>query len=73
MAMDLATIAPNVITLAVHPGYVPTKMTGYVGNDDMETCMTSLVNIVEMFGTPEARTDLPNGGYVKWNGDKMDY
>ncbi|PPQ82819.1 hypothetical protein CVT25_009197 [Psilocybe cyanescens] len=73
MAVDFGQIAPNVITLAVHPGYVPTKMTGYVGDDDMETCMTSLVNIVEVFGTPGAPVSLSNGGYVRWNGDKMDY
>jgi len=73
MAIDLSKEAPNVKTLAVHPGYVATKMTGYIGNDDMEECMSSLVNVVEVFGTPNAPPSLSNGGYVKWNGEAMAY
>ncbi|KAH9484612.1 C-factor [Psilocybe cubensis] len=73
IAMDCQKTAPNVIALAIHPGYVPTKMTNYVGEDDMDVCMSSLVNIIETFGTPEASLNLPNGGYVRWNGDIMDY
>jgi hypothetical protein len=69
MAMDLAGA---VQTLAVHPGYVPTKMTGFYGVDDMETCMASLVGVIERFGTDEGK-DLPNGGYVRWNGEVMPY
>ena len=30
--------------LAVHPGYLPTKMTGFYGTDDMEKCMRGLVS-----------------------------
>ncbi|KAE9986563.1 hypothetical protein EG327_004235, partial [Venturia inaequalis] len=51
----------SIKTLAVHPGYVATKMTGYIGEDDMETCMAGLVGVIERFGTVEG-ADLPNGG-----------
>lgn len=73
MAVDLEKLGTaNIKTLAVHPGYVATKMTGYIGEDDMETCMSSLVQVIERFGT-EAGKDLPNGGYVRWNGEVMAY
>ncbi|TLD24546.1 NAD(P)-binding protein [Venturia nashicola] len=73
MAVDLEKSGKtNIKTLAVHPGYVATKMTGYIGEDDMETCMSSLVKVIERFGT-EAGEDLPNGGYVRWNGEVMAY
>jgi NAD(P)-dependent dehydrogenase (short-subunit alcohol dehydrogenase family) len=64
--------AKEVLALAVHPGYVATKMTGFYGEDDMDTCMSSLVSVVERFGTPDGN-DIPNGGYVRWNGEIMAY
>jgi NAD(P)-dependent dehydrogenase (short-subunit alcohol dehydrogenase family) len=70
---DLKKISPNVITLAVHPGYVATKMTGFYGEDDMEECMTGFVQIVETFGSKGTEEKLPNGGYVRWNGERMNY
>jgi hypothetical protein len=73
MAEDIGKVSGcNVQTLAVHPGYVPTKMTGFYGEDDMDTCMGGLVKLIERFGT-KAGADLPNGGYVRWNGDVMLY
>jgi NAD(P)-dependent dehydrogenase (short-subunit alcohol dehydrogenase family) len=73
-AMDLQRLAPNVIALAVHPGYLPTKMTGFYGEDDMEECMTGLVDVVEKFGQEgEQGMRLANGSYVKWNGHKIDF
>jgi hypothetical protein len=73
MAMDLGKLGiKNVLTLAVHPGYVPTKMTGFYGEDDMDVCMAGLVKVIERFGT-ELGSDIPNGGYVRWNGEVMRY
>lgn len=73
MAADLEKAGTaNIKTLAVHPGYVATKMTGYYGEDDMETCMSSLVKVIERFGTASG-VDIPNGGYVRWNGEIMSY
>ncbi|OCL04032.1 NAD(P)-binding protein [Glonium stellatum] len=71
-AVDLKKVAPTIHTLAVHPGFVPTKMTGFVGEDDMEECMTNLVNLVRNFAS-STHDMLPNGGYVRWNGERMDY
>jgi NAD(P)-dependent dehydrogenase (short-subunit alcohol dehydrogenase family) len=73
MAVDLDKLGNrNVQTLAVHPGYVATKMTGYYGEDDMDTCMSGLVKTIERFGT-DLGNDIPNGGYVRWNGELMPY
>ena len=73
MAVDLTNLGvSNVLTLAIHPGYVATKMTGFYGEDDMETCMSSLVSTIERFGSPEGE-DIPVGGYVKWDGSVMAY
>ena len=71
--MDLKKLAPNVTSLAVHPGYVATKMTGYYGEDEMETCMSALVDTVERFGETGEEGRLPNGGYVRYDGAKMNY
>ncbi|KAK5656993.1 hypothetical protein OQA88_3516 [Cercophora sp. LCS_1] len=69
MAVDLLKAGSNVVTLAVHPGYVATKMTGYYGEDNMETCMSSLAETIERFGT--AVNDVLSGSYVKWDGQPM--
>ncbi|KAI3332070.1 NAD(P)-binding protein [Xylariaceae sp. AK1471] len=73
MSIDLNKLLDTkVLTLAVHPGYVATKMTGFYGEDDMNRCMSSLVEVIERFGTPRGK-DIPNGGYVRWNGESMAY
>lgn len=74
MAADLGKLGlgGRVQTLAVHPGYVPTKMTGYYGEDDMDVCMTGLVDVIEKLGTPLGQ-HLPSGGYVRWDGQLMAY
>jgi NAD(P)-dependent dehydrogenase (short-subunit alcohol dehydrogenase family) len=73
-AMDLRRLAPTVVALAVHPGFLPTKMTGFYGEDDLEECMTALVDLVEKFGHEgEEGMKLENGSYVKWNGQRIDY
>ena len=67
VAEDLAKLGSKIITLAIHPGYLPTKMNDYYGEDDMDECLSGMVKTIEAFGTVEA-TNIPNGGYVDWNG-----
>lgn len=67
MAADLSKMGSSIITLAVHPGYVATKMNNYYGEDDMEECMSDLIETIEIFGTDQG-SDIPNGGYVNWSG-----
>jgi NAD(P)-dependent dehydrogenase (short-subunit alcohol dehydrogenase family) len=72
MAADLEKEGSNVLVLAVHPGWVATKMTGFYGEDDMNTCMAALADTIERFGTDQA-DDLPNGGYVRYDGKRIEY
>lgn len=72
-SVDLQKLGSNILTLAVHPGYVATKMTGFYGEDDMDECMEGLVNIVERFGQKGEEQRLNNGSYVRWNGERMNY
>ncbi|KAF2998578.1 hypothetical protein E8E13_006226 [Curvularia kusanoi] len=67
IAIDLARIGSKVITLAIHPGYLPTKMNEYYGEDDMAECIRGILKTIEAFGTLEG-TNIPNGGYVRWDG-----
>ena len=67
MAIDLAKIGSKVITLAIHPGYLPTKMNGYYGENDMAECINGIAETIEAFGRAESM-NIPNGGYVDWNG-----
>ena len=71
--MDLIKRESKVQALAVHPGFVPTKMTGFYGEDDMEECMTGLVCLIERFGQKGEEEKLKNGGYYRWNGEPMQY
>ncbi|KAK0624582.1 hypothetical protein B0T17DRAFT_463145, partial [Bombardia bombarda] len=44
MAINLQKLhLSHVVTLAVHPGWLPTRLAGFHGADDMETCMAGLV------------------------------
>jgi NAD(P)-dependent dehydrogenase (short-subunit alcohol dehydrogenase family) len=72
IAVDLKKQGSNVLALAVHPGWLATKMTGFYGEDDWETSIAGIVDTVERFGTDEGK-DIENGGYVKWDGTRMDY
>ncbi|KAK4174695.1 putative transcriptional factor [Triangularia setosa] len=47
-------------------------MTEWTGDDDMDECMSSLVEVIARFGTASG-ADIPNGGYVRWNGDITAY
>lgn len=47
-------------------------MTGFYGEDDMEACMSGLVGTIERFGAEEGG-ELANGGYVRWDGERMAY
>lgn len=72
MAIDLQKLGSKVIALAVHPGWVPTRMTDFKGGDDMEICMTALVETIERLGTSDG-TEIENGSFVKWTGEAMEY
>jgi NAD(P)-dependent dehydrogenase (short-subunit alcohol dehydrogenase family) len=67
IAVDLAKMGSEVITLAIHPGYLPTKMNDYYGENDMAECISGIIETIKAFGIAES-INIPNGGYVDWNG-----
>jgi len=42
---SLASEGSNVIVHAIHPGYIPTTMTGFIGLDDMDTAWFPATNL----------------------------
>lgn len=70
LAVDLATMGYKISALAIHPGYLATKMNDFYGEDDMEESMNSLVKTIETFGMAEDKK-IPNGGYVDRNGNVL--
>ncbi|KAH7406366.1 hypothetical protein DE146DRAFT_389384 [Phaeosphaeria sp. MPI-PUGE-AT-0046c] len=68
VAVDLAKMGSKVITLAIHPGYLPTKMNDYYGENDMAECINGITETIKTFGTAESM-NIPNGGYVDWTGN----
>jgi NAD(P)-dependent dehydrogenase (short-subunit alcohol dehydrogenase family) len=67
VAVDLTRMGSKVITLAIHPGYLPTKMNDYYGENDMTECISGIIETIEAFGTAESM-NIPDGGYVDWSG-----
>lgn len=72
-AMDFKNMGINIKALAVNPGYVPTRMTGFVGDDDLDECMKDLVTLIEGFETEGGSTGLMNGGFVDRKGRAIRY
>ena len=48
---------------------------GFQGEDDMDESVQGIIRIVENFGVndTEENANLTNGGYVRWNGEKMKF
>jgi hypothetical protein len=68
----LAKVTFDIISLAIHPVWVPTVKTEFYGEDDIETCMSAIVDANESFIYKRGQ-DLPNRGHVRWNGQAMNY
>ncbi|KAF2181563.1 short chain dehydrogenase [Zopfia rhizophila CBS 207.26] len=57
----------NVTIVCMEPGFVATRLTGYDAEDDMETCIAGMMNVIESL-TPE-----DNGRFIKWDGSKLTF
>lgn len=53
--------------VCVEPGFLSTRLTGWDGEDDMETCIAGLMKVIEGI-TPEQ-----NGSFVKWDGTRIPF
>ncbi|KAK9439900.1 hypothetical protein VB005_04517 [Metarhizium brunneum] len=51
----------------VEPGFLSTGLTGWDGEDDMETCITGLMKIISSISHEY------NGAFLKWDGSKISF
>lgn len=57
----------NITMLAVDPGDIPTKLSKWSGNTNMEQSIQGMVKIIE-----EATIDI-SGSFLRWNGEKVQF
>lgn len=57
----------NITMLAVDPGDIPTKLSKWSGNTNMEQSIQGMVKIIE-----EATIDI-SGSFLRWNGGKVQF
>jgi NAD(P)-dependent dehydrogenase (short-subunit alcohol dehydrogenase family) len=57
----------KIIFIALNPGYVATKLTGWKGEDDMETSVKGMVDIID-------RVELSDSGlFFDYTGVKLEF
>ncbi|KAK7742380.1 hypothetical protein SLS53_004525 [Cytospora paraplurivora] len=57
----------RIIFLALEPGYLPTRLTGWKGEDDMEKSIKGMVDIIE-------RADYADtGNFYSYTGKQLEY
>ena len=57
----------NVTIVCMEPGFLSTRLTGWDGVDDMDTCIAGIVKVVDGL----QRSD--NASFVKWDGSKIPF
>jgi hypothetical protein len=53
--------------VCVEPGFLSTRLTGWDGEDDMDTCIAGLMKVVK------ALTPRDNGAFIKWDGSRFPF
>ncbi len=53
--------------ICVESGFLSTRLTGWDGEDDMETCIAGLMKVIEGMSPQD------NGGFFKWDGTKIPF
>jgi len=55
----------EVTMVCIEPGFIPTRLTGWDGVDDMDTCISGLMKVFK------ALTPKDNGTLIKWDGTRV--
>jgi NAD(P)-dependent dehydrogenase (short-subunit alcohol dehydrogenase family) len=78
--------ARELTAISVHPGFLPTAMTGFQGRDDLGASVEGIVGMVERLcagggsggggnlkrkGRKAVERELEGGGYYRWDGERM--
>lgn len=53
--------------VCMEPGFLPTRLTGFNGEDDMKTCIAGIMMVIDSI----SRGD--NGAFLKWDGGKIPF
>lgn len=67
MAREWEKEGRDVTIICVEPGFLSTRLTGWDGEDDMDTCIQGLVRVID------GVTSKDNGGFFKWDGSKIPF
>ena len=65
MAREWEKEGRNVTMICIEPGYVPTRLRRWEGDEDMDTCIAGLMELFKNI-TPE-----DSGGFFQWGGSKL--
>jgi len=67
MAREWEIEGRKVTIVCVEPGFLSTRLTGWDGEDDMDTCIGGLVKVIEEV------THEMNGAFFKWDGTTIPF
>ena len=65
MAKEFQMNGDDVSALALHPGYVATRLTNGHSRDNMEECIAGMVKVVEAAGMEQS------GKFLDWRGETL--
>jgi len=67
IAMDLKNSGSKIAVAAVSPGWVKTKLSGWLGDTDIDESVNGMISVIENLNTENT------GGFWNWNGNKIPY
>lgn len=67
LGMQMKMTNSKVIVAGIHPGWLPTRLTGMTGLDEMDVQIPKIVNTIESI------EDKHNGGFMNAEGNIMDF
>lgn len=57
----------KVTIVCMEPGFLSTRLTEWDGEDDMETCIAGIMNVIDGI------THKDNGAFLKWDGSSIPF
>jgi NAD(P)-dependent dehydrogenase (short-subunit alcohol dehydrogenase family) len=57
----------NVTIVCLEPGFLSTRLTNFDGEDDMETCISGVMDVIDGI------THANNGAFLKWDGSTIPF
>jgi NAD(P)-dependent dehydrogenase (short-subunit alcohol dehydrogenase family) len=65
LAHELQKLQEPIAVIALYPGFVATKLTGFDFDDDMATCIAGMMEVI-------LKCDIRDTGvFIAWNGERI--